>query len=224
MKTKKKYLLVTVLFFVLLICYNYRFEIMYYTSTTFGYDENKARRYSFLFSKRPVQTIALKSRNFFNPHWHEKEKLNIALKVKKIFVNYNSPQLDFKEGNYYLNIFESSEASNTYQNQKLEYINIWENKKPLKIWSINMSNKNFLDKSSLEKESKPVQVTPKMCGAKLIYARQDGNIGAVDYRTGKRFWHKKYGNVVASSIRGFFCEYEKNLDTHITFRFYIKSF
>ena len=78
-----------------------------------------------------------------------------------------------------------------------------------------MSNKVSLDKFYLEQESKPVQVSPKICGTKLIYARQDGNIGAVDYSSGKRLWHKKYGNVVAVSIRGFFCEYEKNLDTHV---------
>ena len=81
-----------------------------------------------------------------------------------------------------------------------------------------MSNKNFLDKSSLEKESKPVQVTPKMCGAKLIYARQDGNIGAVDYRTGKRLWYNKYGNLSSTGwprMRGFMCKYDKDLDTNI---------
>ena len=54
-KSKKKYLLVSLLFFLVLICYNFRFEIMYNISTVFGYDENKAKRYSFIFSEKPVQ-------------------------------------------------------------------------------------------------------------------------------------------------------------------------
>ena len=49
--SKKKYLLVGVLFLLILISYNFRFEIMYNISTAFGYDENKARRYSLYFPK-----------------------------------------------------------------------------------------------------------------------------------------------------------------------------
>ena len=37
----------------------------------------------------------------------------------------------------------------------------------------------------------------------------------VDYRTGKKIWRKQYGNVAASALRSFFCEYEKNLDIYI---------
>ena len=100
-------------------------------------------------------------------------------------------------------------------NEKLERSNIWENKYPQKIWNINISNNKTLDKAALSKETKAVQSAPKMCGEKLIYARLDGTVGAVDYRTGKRFWHKKYGNRNALSIRGFFCEYDKELKTFV---------
>ena len=64
-KPKKKYLLVGILFFLVLICYNFRFEIMYNTLTAFGYDENKARRYSFIFSEKPFQISSIKLRKFF---------------------------------------------------------------------------------------------------------------------------------------------------------------
>ena len=63
--------------------------------------------------------------------------------IKKGFANYNSPNLEFKDGNYYLNIIDSSDVDQT--KQKLEYSNIWKNKMPSKIWSLNMSNKNLLD-------------------------------------------------------------------------------
>ena len=87
---------------------------------------------------------------------------------------------------------------------------------PSKIWSINTSSKISSSKSSIEKASFfKIQATPKICGTKLIYARPDGVIGAVDYRTGKKIWHKQYGNTAALSIRGFFCEYEKNLDIYV---------
>ena len=58
-----------------------------------------------------------------------------------------------------------------------------------------MSNKNILDKKS-DKVFKPiiVQAKPLICGEKLVYAKQDGNIGAVDFRSGKRIWYNKYGN------------------------------
>ena len=87
---KKKYLLVSILFFLVLICYNFRLEIMYNILTAFGYDENKARRYSFIFSEKPFQISSIKLRNFFNPQWRNKEQFNIALKVKKNFINYSS--------------------------------------------------------------------------------------------------------------------------------------
>ena len=215
LKNKKIYLFFIILFIFLIICFSYRFEIMYYSSTALGYDKYKAEKYSFLFTHKPFKITGTKLRAYFNPNWQSKEILNIALKTKKNFINYSSQDLKIEDNNYYLNIINKSKANINYQNKKLEYVNSWENKKPLKVWSINMSNKKFLDKAVLEKESKPVQVSPKICGNKLIYARQDGNIGAVDYQTGKRFWHKKYGNTPASSIRGFFCEYEKKLDTYI---------
>ena len=215
-KSKKKYLLVSLLFFLVLICYNFRFEIIYNISTAFGYDENRARRHSFIFSEKPFQSSSVKLRRLFNPQWRNKEELKIALQVKKNFINYNSSKLDFKDGNYFLNIFKSTKKKGTYQNQKLEYIDIWKNKMPSKIWSINTFNKILSNKSPTEKVSLfRIQATPKICGTKLIYARPDGIIGAVDYRTGKKIWHKQYGNTAALSIRGFFCEYEKNLDAYI---------
>ena len=106
-KSKNKYLLIIILFFLVLICYNFRFEIIYNISTTFGYDENKARRYSFIFSEKPFQISLKKLRNLFNPLWLKKEEFNIAVKVKKNFTDYNSSKLDFKDGNYFLNIFTS---------------------------------------------------------------------------------------------------------------------
>ena len=213
-KYKKRYLLAGILFIIALFCYNFRFEILYNVSTKFGYDENKARRYSFMFSEKPVQISLNKLRKFFNPKEIGIEKFNIALKVKKNFANNKSLKLNFENGNYFLDIFESKKKSNFNKKQKLEYIDIWKNKAPTKIWSINTSNK-ILSNSSSKSSFLKSQTSPRICGDKLIYARPDGIIGAVDYKTGKKIWYKQYGNINAGSIRGFYCGYEKHLDIHM---------
>ena len=159
---------------------------------------------------------SMKLKKFFNPQWKNKEEFNIALDVKKNFINHNSPELDFKDGDYFLNIFKFTKKKDSYQNQKLEYVDIWESRKPSKIWSINTSGKPSSNESTTKKTwFLKIQSTPKICGSKLVYARPDGIIGAVDYKTGKKIWHKKYGNINALSIRGFYCEYERNLDTDL---------
>ena len=188
---------------------------MYYTLTTLGYDENKSKKYSFLFSEKPIQISSVKLRNFFNPHWQKKEKLKIALDVKKKFINQSLEKSNFNYNNFFIDIFEEPEIYKSYKNDKLESPNPWLKNLPVKVWTLNMSNNETIDKTELRKETKPVQTSPKICGNKLIYARQDGNIGAVNYETGKRFWHKKYGKINSQSIRGFYCDYEKRLDTFI---------
>ena len=180
-----------------------------------GYDESLARKYSFSISERPFQIIKNKFNNIFYSLKQKREQLNVSLMIKKGFANYNSPNLEFKDGNYYLNIIDSSDIDQA--KQKLEYSNIWKNKMPSKIWSINMSSKSLLDQNS-NQISVPmiVEAKPKICGTKLIYAKQDGNIGAVDYRTGKRLWYNKYGNLSSTGwprMRGFMCKYDKDLDT-----------
>ena len=209
---KKNYFIFLILF--LIVSYSYRFQIMYHTSTFFGYDENKAKRYSFIFSDSPFQTSSAKLKNFFDRKWQEKERFKIALNVKKNFVDYSNNNLGFNYNNYFLNIFEEPKINLSYK-KKIESKDPWIENLPKKVWILNMSNNDILDKNALSKESKPVQASPKICGEKLIYARQDGNVGAVDYRSGKRFWHKKYGKVSAQSIRGFYCDYEKSLDTFV---------
>jgi outer membrane protein assembly factor BamB len=167
-----------------------------------------------MFSEKPVQISLNKLRKFFNPKEIGIEKFNIALKVKKNFANNKSLKLNFENGNYFLDIFESKKKSNFNKKQKLEYIDIWKNKAPTKIWSINTSNK-ILSNSSSKSSFLKSQTSPRICGDKLIYARPDGIIGAVDYKTGKKIWYKQYGNINAGSIRGFYCGYEKHLDIHM---------
>ena len=216
-KNIKKYFLICALFVIIIIAYNFRFEIIFKTFSMLGYDENLARKYSFSISKRPFQIIKNKFNNIFYSLKQKREQLNVSLMIKKGFANYNSPNLEFKDGNYYLNIIDSSDIDQT--KQKLEYSNIWKNKMPSKIWSLNMSSKNLLDQNS-DQMSVPmiVEAKPQICGTKLIYAKQDGNIGAVDYRTGKRLWYNKYGNLSSAGwprMRGFMCKYDKDLDTNI---------
>jgi quinoprotein glucose dehydrogenase len=212
---KKKIILISIFSLFLIFSFNYRFEIMYYGSTTLGYDKNKAERYSFIFTHKPFAISKAKLRQFFNPKWQEKERLELAIEAKKNFVKHNFKKMNSTDNKFFLEAFDNPKINTAYQNVKLEYSNIWENRYPQKIWNINISNNKILDKPSLSKETKAVQSAPKMCGEKLVYARLDGTVGAVDYRTGKRFWHKKYGNKKALSIRGFFCEYDKELKTFV---------
>ena len=188
---------------------------MYYGFTTLGYDKNKAEKYSFIFTHKPFKISQVKLRQFFNPKWQEKERLELAIEAKKNFVKHNFKKMNSTDNKFFLEAFDNPKINTAYKNEKLEYSNIWENKYPQKIWNINISNNKTLDKPALSKETKAVQSAPKMCGEKLVYARLDGTVGAADYRTGKRFWHKKYGNKNALSIRGFFCEYDKELKTFV---------
>ena len=96
---------------------------------------------------------------------------------------------------------------------------MWKNKTPKKMWSLEMSNEEILDKKN-NKISKPmiVEAKPKICGNKLIYAKQDGNIGAVNFKTGKRIWYNKYGNLDSTGwprMRGFNCFFDKNLNIDV---------
>ena len=67
-----------------MICYNYRFEIMYYTSTALGYDKYKAGKYSFLFTHKPFKITGTKLRVYFNPNWQSKEILDIVAQEKML--------------------------------------------------------------------------------------------------------------------------------------------
>ena len=212
---KKKIIWISILSLLLIFSFNYRFEIMYYGFTTLGYDKNKAEKYSFILTHKPFKISKAKLRQFFKPKWQEEERLELAIEAKKNFVKQNFKKMNSTDNKFFLEVFDNPKTNITYQNEKLEHSNIWENKYPQKIWNINLSNNKTLDKAKLSKETKAVQSAPKMCGEKLVYARLDGTIGAVDYRTGKRFWHKKYGNKNALSIRGFFCEYDKELKTFV---------
>ena len=223
-KKNQLYLIGCIFFLTFLICYIFRYEITHKTFSLLGYDEVKVRRYSFLILEKPFRVFAsklrAKSKMYFSSETtlDSNEVFNNALEIKLGFLKYNNPNLEFKNGNYFLNIFKPSKVNNIIQSEKLEYSSAWKGRFPSKIWTIGMSNKT----SSGESSSKMVvplitQATPKICGNKLIYARQDGNIGAVDYRTGNLFWHKKFENVSALAIKGFSCEYEKKLDTYVIF-------
>jgi len=214
-KNIKKITWIFVFSLLLIFAIIYRFEMMYYTSTALGYDKNKAEKNSFLFSYKTFEISKVKLRNIFNPKWQVEEQLEFALKAKKQFVKKNFEKINSTDNKFFLEVFGDPKINITYRNDELKYSNVWKNKYPKKIWDINMSNNTILDKATLSKESKAVQVSPKICGEKLVYARLDGTIGAVDYSTGKRLWHKKYGNKNALSIRGFFCDYNKELKTNI---------
>ena len=64
-KNIKKYFLICALFVIIIIAYNFRFEIIFKTFSMLGYDENLARKYSFSISKRPFQIIKNKFNNIF---------------------------------------------------------------------------------------------------------------------------------------------------------------
>ena len=120
----KKYFLICTLFIIIIITYNSRFEIIFKTFSMLGYDESLARKYSFSISERPFLIIKNKFNNILYSFKQKGEQLNVSLMIKKGFANYNSPNLEFKDGNYYLNIIDSSDIDQTMQ--KLEYSNIIE--------------------------------------------------------------------------------------------------
>jgi len=208
-KKKKLYIWISLLFFILVIFYNFRFQIISNVLLTAGYEENIARRYSFHISEQPFYIIKKKIKKIFSQTKNKKDQLELSLSIKKGFSNYDSPNLEFKDGNYYLNIIKSSQTNEF--NKTLEYSDIWKDKKPSKIWTTSMPD-NSSDKTS---KSLIVEAQPKICGKKLIYAKQDGSIGAINYQSGKIIWQKKYGNMISLKMRGFFCKYKEELDTHI---------
>ena len=223
-KKNQLYLIGSILFLTLLACYIFRYEITHKTFSLLGYDEVKARRYSFIILENPFKVFASKLRAKSSMYFYSEtiidstKQFNNALEIKLGFLKYNNPNLEFKNGDYFLNIFKPSKVNNIIQSEKLEYSSAWKDRFPSKVWTISMSNKTSSDQSSSKMDMPLItQATPKICGNKLIYARQDGNIGAVDYRTGNLFWHKKFENVSALRIKGFSCEYEKKLDTYVIF-------
>jgi len=63
-----------------------------------------------------------------------------------------------------------------------------------------------------------IEAKPKICGNNLIYVKQDGNIGAVDFKNGKRIWYNKFGDLDSSGwprMRGFNCIFDKDLGVHV---------
>jgi len=179
------------------------------------YDDQKSRRYSFLLLEKPFKLLTSKLRAHISPKLDFEEVLNNTLEIKSHFMDYEKKNLEFKNDNYFFHIFKTSNKNffdETASN--LKYSKLWKDKPIKKVWSISMSNK-----TNTEGFSKGVplitQATPKICGEKLIYARQDGNIGAVDFRTGEKFWHRKFENVRGLNIKGFFCEYNKKLDSYV---------
>ena len=98
----KKLLAVLSLIVFILISYNFRFEIIYNISTILGYDEYKAKRYSFMFSNKFFEILPVTFKRLFTPQWKNKEEFDTALDLKRNFTNNNSPQLNYENDNYYL--------------------------------------------------------------------------------------------------------------------------
>ena len=69
-KIVKNYFLVGTLFIIIIIAYNFRFEIIFKTFSILGHDENIARKYSFSISERPFQIIKNKFNNIFYSFKH----------------------------------------------------------------------------------------------------------------------------------------------------------
>ena len=143
---KKKIIWISIFSLLLIFSFNYRFEIMYYGSTTLGYDKNKAEKYSFIFTHKPFQISKAKLRQFFKPKWQEEERLELAIEAKKNFVKHNFTKINSTDNKFFLEAFDNPKINIAYQNEKLERSNIWENKYPQKIWNINISNNKTLDK------------------------------------------------------------------------------
>ena len=126
-KKNQLYLIGSIFFLTFLICYIFRYEITHKAFSLLGYDEVKVRRYSFLISEKPFKVFAsklrAKSRMYFSSETTlDSDKVfNNALEIKLGFLKYNNPNLEFKNGNYFLNIFKPSKVNNIIQSEKLEY-------------------------------------------------------------------------------------------------------
>ena len=178
-----------------------------------GYEKNDARKISLSITERPIQIIKNKFINFFTSLKKKEKQLNIAIIIKKNFHEYKSQDLIFENDNYFLDPDKFTNPTRLFD--KLNFSDMWKNNSPKKIWTFEMSNKDILDKKSNE-YSRPmiVEAKPKICGDKLIYVKQDGNIGAVNFKTGKRIWYNKYGNLDSTGwprMRGFNCFFDKDL-------------
>jgi len=216
-KNFNKFIFLILALIIIAIFYNFKFEIVFNTLVLLGNKENEARKISFSITERSVQIIKNKFNNFQYESKRKKDQLDVAIKIKRGFLEEGYSNFILNDGNYYFKDNKSYKIKKTITN--LNFSNEWINKFPKKIWSIDMSNKNILDKKS-DKVFKPiiVQAKPLICGEKLVYAKQDGNIGAVDFRSGKRIWYNKYGNSNSSGwprLKGFNCIFDKDLNKHI---------
>jgi len=215
MKIRNIFFLFGVFFLLLVFSYIFRYEISSKIFSALDYNDQKARRYSFLLLETPFKSLNSRLRAYISPKLDLEGVLNNTLEIKSSFLNYEKTNLKFKNGNYFFDVFETQNRDIIdVSASSLKFSGFWDDKPIEKAWIVGMSNQTDSDDSS---KSLPLisQATPKICGEKIIYARQDGNIGAVDFRTGKKFWHKKFENVRALRIKGFFCEYNKNLDTYV---------
>jgi len=199
------------------LSYFFRYEISFNLFTFLNFDENQARRYSFYISERPIHITIKKIKKIFSDE--KSNELQTLLSAKKGFLKYKGPEMEFFDGNYYLDIFNSKEKNVLLNSNILDFSNKWKSKVPVKVWSTEMSEKSTLKKSSNnEKKYIMVEAKPIICGENIIYAKQDGSVGAINYKTGEKVWYKKYGNSNSSGwprMRGFSCSYEKNLDKNI---------
>ena len=108
MKISKIYFFFSVLVLLLVILYIFRYETSSKIFSALDYNEQKARQYSFLLLEKPFKSLTSRMRAYISPKLDLEEVLNNTLEIKSGFMNYDQKNLEFRNGNYFFNIFEFS--------------------------------------------------------------------------------------------------------------------
>jgi len=185
-KNKNLFIKLILFFTLLFLTFIFRSNIVYNLTVLFGYDEFKAKKYSFMLDHEPYKIINVLYYRFFKKDETEKYELKVAIDLKKNFIldaNKNDLLID---KNFYLNKNRQS-LSKIYD--KLEFSDNYDNK-PKRVWAANTFEKGLFPDPSKIKRKLHIQSKPQICDDKLVYARPDGIIGALEIQTGKNYGQK----------------------------------
>ena len=213
LRSKNKNLFIKLIIFLTLLslAFIFRSNIAYNLTVLFGYEEFKAKKYSFMLDHEPYKIINILYYRFFKKDETEKYELEVAIDLKKNFIIDTKKNDLLIDKNFYSNKNRQS-YSKVYD--KLEFAGNYDNK-PKRVWAANTFEKVLFPDPSKIKRKLHIQSKPQICADKLVYARPDGIIGALEIQTGKKLWTKRYGKIKAGSIRGFYCDYNEELDINV---------
>ena len=187
----KKIIIIVIIFLIVYYRYDFTSTIM----SGFGYKSGQSHKVAQLVSDDPVNFLNSKIFNIVERLKKNdlESHLDSAIMVRK----------DFSK-NEHKNIYSNKQEVEFYKENNHSVIDN-KTKKPIFQWSHRMDSKRI------------VESEPKICGDKLIYAVPEGNITALDYKTGEKIWTKVFKGYAPFARRGFACKYNALMDINIIY-------